>query len=111
MKSTGINATSVSLEWEPPECVQRGGQLVDYPYVLRNALSVLVVNGSVPRGLVTIGGLTPYTEYRFSAVYRNSVGEGPLISYSIRTDEAGTCTKKTKCYTSMLSSSYNHLIV
>ena len=94
MKITGINATSVTLEWEPPECAQRGGQLVDYPYSLRNMQSGQEVNGSVPRGLVTIGGLTPYTEYRFSAAYRNSVGEGPLINYSIRTDEAGT--KKTK---------------
>lgn len=83
----GFNATSLTLEWEPPLCEDRGGSLLEYPYTL-SGTGLNDINGTVRRGRVTISGLTPYSSYTFGVSYRNSVGDGPQTYLTVRTDEA-----------------------
>lgn len=84
----GFNATCLTLEWEPPLCEDRGGNLLEYPYTL-SGTGLNDINGTVRRGRVTISGLTPYSSYTFGVSYRNSVGDGPQTYLTVRSDEAG----------------------
>lgn len=90
LRKTIFNTTSLTMEWDLPECEGRGGKLVGYPYTL-HVLNTgqLENNGTALQGRTTIGGLTPHTNYTFEVAYRNTVGDGPQSSHTAITDEAG----------------------
>ena len=71
---------SLAFQWEPVDCSQRHGHIVNYEYEILGQddwakLERQIANTSEQR--VTIDGLTPYTKYVVRVKAYNSVGGGP----------------------------------
>ncbi|KAI1721462.1 fibronectin type III domain-containing protein [Ditylenchus destructor] len=71
---------SLSFQWEPVDCSQRHGQIVNYEYEIVGQddwakLERQIANTSDTR--VTIDGLTPFTKYVMRVKAYNSIGGGP----------------------------------
>lgn len=71
---------SISFQWEPVECSQRHGHIVNYEYEIQGQddwakLERQIANTTDTR--VTIEGLTPYTKYVMRIKAYNSIGGGP----------------------------------
>lgn len=71
----GFNVISLILEWEFLFCEDRGGNLLEYFYIL-SGIGLNDINGIVRWGWVMISGLILYSSYMFGVFYRNSVGDG-----------------------------------
>ena len=85
-----INSTAIEVEWDLPPLYSRGGIIRGYKLFVQRA------NGGLEEKLINIpdnetegyivGGLSPATSYRFSAVAYTSAGDSPrTISLTIAT--------------------------
>ncbi|ULU01578.1 hypothetical protein L3Y34_001716 [Caenorhabditis briggsae] len=80
LESTYALERSLSFQWEPVDCSQRHGHIVNYEYEILGQddwakLERQIANTSDLR--VTIDGLTPYTKYVMRVKAYNSIGGGP----------------------------------
>ncbi|CAJ0598951.1 unnamed protein product [Cylicocyclus nassatus] len=71
---------SLSFQWEPVDCSQRHGHIVNYEYEILGQddwakLERQIANTSDTK--ITIDGLTPYTKYVMRVRAYNSIGGGP----------------------------------
>uniref|UniRef100_A0A913IDA2 Fibronectin type-III domain-containing protein n=1 Tax=Strongyloides stercoralis TaxID=6248 RepID=A0A913IDA2_STRER len=71
---------SVSFQWEPVDCSQRHGNIINYEYEILGQddwakLERQIANTSDTR--ITIEGLTPYTKYVMRVKAYNNIGGGP----------------------------------
>uniref|UniRef100_A0AC35GHJ3 Fibronectin type-III domain-containing protein n=1 Tax=Panagrolaimus sp. PS1159 TaxID=55785 RepID=A0AC35GHJ3_9BILA len=71
---------SLSFQWEPVDCSQRHGEIVNYEFEILGQddwakLERQIANTSDLK--VTIDGLTPYTKYVMRVKAYNSIGGGP----------------------------------
>ncbi|ETN71312.1 fibronectin type III domain protein [Necator americanus] len=71
---------SLSFQWEPVDCSQRHGHIVNYEYEILGQddwakLERQIANTSDTR--ITIDGLTPFTKYVMRVRAYNSIGGGP----------------------------------
>ncbi|CAI4231782.1 unnamed protein product [Auanema sp. JU1783] len=71
---------SLSFQWEPVDCSQRHGHIVNYEYEILGQddwakLERQIANTSDTK--ITIEGLTPYTKYIIRVKAYNSIGGGP----------------------------------
>uniref|UniRef100_A0AC34QKY1 Fibronectin type-III domain-containing protein n=1 Tax=Panagrolaimus sp. JU765 TaxID=591449 RepID=A0AC34QKY1_9BILA len=71
---------SLSFQWEPVDCSQRHGEIVNYEYELLGQddwakLERQIANTSDTK--VTIDGLTPFTKYVLRVKAYNGIGGGP----------------------------------
>jgi hypothetical protein len=71
---------SISFQWEPVDCSQRHGHILNYEYEIVGQddwakLERQIANTTEPR--ITVEGLTPFTKYVMRVKAYNSVGGGP----------------------------------
>ncbi|OZC05838.1 hypothetical protein X798_07187, partial [Onchocerca flexuosa] len=71
---------SISFQWEPIECSQRHGHIVNYEYEIQGQddwakLERQIANTSNTK--INIEGLTPFTKYIMRVKAYNSIGGGP----------------------------------
>ena len=82
--TSGINATSIRVEWEEPETAN--GIIRGYNISHNLSESVMSVAGSVRAA--TFSDLSPFTWYLFTVI-AFTIEAGPETNVSARTDEAG----------------------
>uniref|UniRef100_A0A0N4YQ20 Fibronectin type III domain protein n=1 Tax=Nippostrongylus brasiliensis TaxID=27835 RepID=A0A0N4YQ20_NIPBR len=80
LENTYALERSLSFQWEPVDCSQRHGHIVNYEYEILGQddwakLERQIANTSETR--ITIDGLTPYTKYVMRVRAYNSIGGGP----------------------------------
>uniref|UniRef100_A0A7E4VM27 Fibronectin type III domain protein n=1 Tax=Panagrellus redivivus TaxID=6233 RepID=A0A7E4VM27_PANRE len=80
LQNTYALERSLSFQWEPVDCSQRHGEIVNYEYEILGQddwakLERQIANTS--DGRVTIDGLTPFTKYVMRVKAYNSIGGGP----------------------------------
>ena len=78
-----INSTAIEVEWELPPYNSRGGIIRGYrlfvqqlPVASGGQERTITIPDNTTEGYI-VGGLTPATHYRFSALAYTSVGDGP----------------------------------
>ena len=75
-----INSTAIELEWGLPPYNSRGGIIRGYKLFIQQASGgqerTITIPNNTTEGYI-VGGLTPATHYRFSALAYTSAGDGP----------------------------------
>lgn len=87
--STGVNASSISLEWSPP--LEPNGIIKLYEIIYTNSTVILSQNTSSTS--CTLIDLNPFTLYRISVRAYTMLGHGnqstPVLP--VKTSETGKC--------------------
>lgn len=84
-RTTNLRETSVTLQWDPPACLNRGGAVQNY---LVNIYEVATGNPPIggkrfPANEYNLTGLSPGTTYRASIIFENSAAmAGPEASFN-----------------------------
>ena len=95
LRSTTVLSTSITVGWNPVECIERNGIIDNYTVRfgpeggVQNESTVQSGGIGVP-GTYNASGLTPFTNYSFEVAAVNSAGTGPFNPQIIvETAEAG----------------------
>ena len=88
--STTVLSTSITVGWDPVECIERNGEIINY--IVRFG-----PEGGVQSNYQTVdttrtdsfSGLSPSTRYSFSVAAVNSAGAGPFTATPLIVETSG----------------------
>jgi len=69
---------SVALQWSPPSCLERNGEILQYVVTYGDSAAEERTNLTVADTKLIIFDLIPGSEYSFQVAAENSVGRGPF---------------------------------
>ncbi|XP_072041905.1 uncharacterized protein [Amphiura filiformis] len=87
---TAYNTSSdeISIRWSQPPCGSRNGPIVSYAYTLSTVDGALVMEGATESSDISLGPLTPFTDYTFSVAAMTESGLGPAYTMVVSTKPA-----------------------
>ena len=98
LRAMEINSTNIIIAWDAVNCIERNSNITGYvvhyttPSTSGND-SVMVAGSGDAGGMVTIGGLTPSTQYSIQVAAVNSNGDVGLAAASLSVNSSGElCT-------------------
>ena len=78
--STTVLSTSITVGWDPVECIERNGEIVNYTVRFGPEGGVQNEQTVGTTRTHSVSGLSPSTRYSFSVAAVNSVGAGPFTA-------------------------------
>ncbi|XP_072041906.1 tyrosine-protein kinase receptor Tie-1-like isoform X1 [Amphiura filiformis] len=83
-----VSSDEISIRWSQPPCGSRNGPIVSYTYTLSTVDGALVMEGVIESPDISLGQLTPFTDYTFSVAAMTEAGLGPAYTMVISTKTA-----------------------